>query len=278
MTINAGKGPASPWSRILRRLDHGLYALDLDWRGSDPPAQKGREHRRPDPDVPNRGAELARNFEDYVRKYDASAPFRRAGQLDFHQSTIRLRRQAGTVRHAVEDPRFIEALRRTLYAWGIGKRGTTLASVERLRHTLAEHRPRLEELEHLALENLTAGEVSAVTDRVFGLIGSLDIVSADAKIVAGTKTLHHLLPDLVPPMDRAWTGAFFKWSTIDVQYRQERTFGKAFVALADVARLTQPKQFVGIGWRTSSTKVLDNAVIGYCLAHRLGGARDAGMP
>jgi hypothetical protein len=31
--------------------------------------------------------------------------------------------------------------------------------------------------------------------------------------VPGTKALHHLLPDLVPPMDRAWTGAFFHWST-----------------------------------------------------------------
>jgi hypothetical protein len=27
-------------------------------------------------------------------------------------------------------------------------------------------------------------------------------------VVGGTKTLHHLLPDLVPPMDRRWTGAF----------------------------------------------------------------------
>jgi hypothetical protein len=45
-----------------------------------------------------------------------------------------------------------------------------------------------------------------------------------ALIVPGTKALHHVLPDLVPPMDRAWTGAFFLWSAAAPQNAQAATF------------------------------------------------------
>lgn len=280
MTVNAGKGPPSPCGKILRRVYHGLYVLDgTAMRATSPPVPRQRtvHGRAPDP-VPERIAELKARFGYYVRAYDASAPFRRAGQLEFHQSTIRIRRRLGSVRASIEDPAFVDALRSTLYAWGIGKRGRTLASAERLSETLRDHLRLLEELEPLALEAMSADDADAVIDPLFALIGGLDIVDADARIVAGSKTLHHLLPDLVPPMDRAWTGAFFNWSTIDAQYRQVRTFTRTFSAMADVAQAAKPSQFEGGGWRTSSTKVLDNAVVGYCLAYGLGGGNKPSDP
>jgi hypothetical protein len=89
--------------------------------------------------------------------------------------------------------------------------------------------------------------------------------------VAGTKTLHHLLPDLVPPMDRAWTGTFFGWSSGDPQTNQTKIFVRAFAGFAEIARATRPSRLVGDGWRSCSTKVLDNAVIGYCQSIGLGG-------
>jgi len=46
---------------------------------------------------------------------------------------------------------------------------------------------------------------------------------------------------------------------------------EAFAAFAEVARATQPSRLIGSGWRTSATKVLDNALIGYCKVHGIGG-------
>ncbi len=63
---------------------------------------------------------------------------------------------------------------------------------------------------------------------------------------------------------------FFGWSTFDPQNYQQLTFSEAFELFAEVARRTQPSRLVGKGWRTSTTKVLDNALIGYCMDHRLG--------
>lgn len=87
--------------------------------------------------------------------------------------------------------------------------------------------------------------------------------------MAGTKTLHHLLPDLVPPMDRAWTGAFFCWSTAAPQYAQQVTFSRTFAGLAEIAWTVQPARYVGPGWRTSVSKLVDNAAIGYCKIHSI---------
>jgi hypothetical protein len=186
-----------------------------------------------------------------------------------HQATIGLRRRLGSVGAAVDDALFVEELHRTLYAWGIGKRGSRLGSLERIHRALQDRLHDLEALDHLMLETMSERDAGSVVPPLFELVASLDIVDNDARIVAGTKALHHLLPDLVPPMDRAWTGAFFGWSTIDAQYRQEGTFSRSFLAMSWLARTVQPSRLVGPGWRTSSTKVLDNALVGYCIERRL---------
>jgi hypothetical protein len=234
------------WTRSVTRKDAGTTALQ------------------------SRLAELTTGFAGFVAAYDRAPPFRRAGQLEHHRATIDLRRRLGSIGAAIESREFVEVLRRTLYAWGIGKRRSRLHSVEQIHRALRERLRDLEALEGLALETMSGPEVPLIAARLHTLVTTLDIVDNEARIVAGTKTLHHILPDLVPPMDRAWTAAFFQWSTIDAQYRQEKTFSRTYLALAAVARATKPSQYVGPMWRTSGTKVLDNAVVGYCLERGLG--------
>jgi hypothetical protein len=72
-------------------------------------------------------------------------------------------------------------------------------------------------------------------------------------------------------MDRAWTGVFFGWSVLDPQNNQALILGEAFESFAEVARVAHPSRLVGARWRTSSTKLLDNALIGYCKVHGIGG-------
>jgi hypothetical protein len=106
----------------------------------------------------------------------------------------------------------------------------------------------------------------ATAERLWTIIASLGVVDNKAKIVAGTKTLHHLLPDLVPPMDRAWTGRFFGLHAPEWQDGSQRhTFIRMFREFSAIARAAHPQRYVtGEGWRTSRTKILDNAMIGYC--------------
>lgn len=92
---------------------------------------------------------------------------------------------------------------------------------------------------------------------------SIEAVAAIAAgIVAGIRT------DLVPPMDCAYTAPFFGWAQ-RLQGREAEFFEIAFRAYADMAERTNPATYAGQGWNTSLTKVLDNAVVGYCKVHLL---------
>jgi hypothetical protein len=107
----------------------------------------------------------------------------------------------------------------------------------------------------------------SVQSATWSTIEALNVVDNDAQLVAGTKTLHHLLPDLVPPMDREYAQRFFRWHSPQFQYGQEKCFKIAFAALVLVARQVDPRQYVGTHpWHTSATKVLDNALVGFMCA------------
>jgi hypothetical protein len=209
---------------------------------------------------------LASAFGHYVRVHDEQVPFT-GEQLAAHRACIALRQRAGSVRAAVRDEQFVQALRRTLRAWRIGVRASRLVSDHDFNAALHAALPSLEALEPFAIDSGDLPE--DITRRLWLLIDSLGVVENKAKIVAGTKTLHHLLPDLIVPMDRAWTGTFFQFHLPEWQDpdSQRRIFQIAYTHFAAVAGRVQPEQYVtGRGWRTSRSKVIDNALIGYCKA------------
>jgi len=207
-------------------------------------------------------AQLTHGFARYVAAYDELVPFN-SMQLATHRETIALRSQAGSVRAAVTDVRFVTSLRRTLLAWGLGVRGSVLVPNAEFAQALTAAVPVLERLEDLRID--AADLPRDLIDQLWTAIKSLGVVQNKAKIVAGTKTLHHLLPGLVIPMDHVWTGMFFKLHDPEWQESQERTFRRVYAQLMTVAQQVQPQQYVtGHGWRTSQTKILDNALIGLC--------------
>jgi hypothetical protein len=81
-------------------------------------------------------------------------------------------------------------------------------------------------------------------DRIWTVMDSMGVVVNTAKLVAGTKTLHHLLPDLVVPMDRGWTGRFFGMQTHEWQSKQPSAFGRVCSLMAELGRLENPEQYV----------------------------------
>ena len=67
-------------------------------------------------------------------------------------------------------------------------------------------------------------------------------------------------------MDRAYTGKFFQFHLPEWQDArgQHRIFTLAYNQFVNVARQVRPQQYVtNERWRTSRTKILDNALIGF---------------
>src|ERR1039457_2030956 len=214
--------------------------------------------------IEQRIGKLVSGFGRYVETYDQRVSFT-GEQLAAHRQTIALRRQLGSVHAAASDEEFAAALRRTLFTWGIGRRASRLVSEGQFAAALRAAVPRLEELEPLTMDGADLPE--DIADRLWLLINSLGVVENQAKLVAGAKTLHHLLPDLVVPMDREYTGTFFQLHLPEWQdpTSQRRIFGIVYNHFFAVARRVQPQEYgTGQGWHTSRTKILDNALIGFC--------------
>lgn len=278
MTWKAGRGPQQPCGKVFRRTERGWYRFltdaeleqveeekVLEWNGRA--ARFGpRPPRQARPDLKQRIAEVIEHFDELVEEYDRRVPFRRSGQYEFHRNTIDRRLELGSVRAATADPLSTELLHATLQRWGVGRRASRLVPLEQFRQRLIDLAPVIAALDGRCIEDDDL-DVAGVSRAIDGLITELGVVTNRSKIVPGTKTLHHLLPELVPPMDRRYTGAFFGWSTLDPQNRQTEIFDEAFGAFAEIARAVKPSRLVDGGWRTSTTKLLDNAIVAYCLVH-----------
>lgn len=277
MTANAGKGPPSPCGRPLVRVSHGIYRLGINEPEIEPQSTKvprsstkssaSRSKNGGIDEVKRRVANVIDEFAICLDTYDQRIPFTRSGQYSLHRATIDGRRSFANVRDAIEDEDFLRDFHQTLYAWGIGKRASRLVSLPEFRNRLNNCGEEISDFEHLRLDDPEL-DISSTAERLWQLIERLGVVQNVSLIVPGTKTLHHLLPDLVPPMDRAWTGAFFQWSMGAPEYERS-TFIRTFSSFAKIAQATDPANFVGEEWRTSLTKVLDNAIIGYCKLHAI---------
>jgi len=214
--------------------------------------------------IERRIEELIQDFDQYLTHYDKCFPFKKPGQLQSHVDTIHLRRELGSAFCAATDREFCNSLYRTLREWGIGTRGSHPVSCEAFADALAACASEIAKLDGLTIDD-PALDVPMVAGEVWRLIESLGIVTNDSKIVSGTKTMHHLLPDLVVPVDRTYTQVFFGFQNSDLQYGAKSKFPKMFDVFARIARRAGVNRYVGTGepWRTSRTKVIDNALVDY---------------
>lgn len=196
-----------------------------------------------------------------IKAFEENCPFKKYGQLEYHTKTIRLRRELGSVKAALNDEIFQRSLYETLQAWGIGSRASILRSLPEFVTALKMKENEIIGFEQILIDHPDL-KVAETVNKLSSLVLSLDIVENQAKLVSATKALHHLLPDLIVPIDRAYTQLFFDWQNHKFQYSQSKCFEEAFRSFTRVAREVNPEQYVGDGWNTSRTKVIDNAIVG----------------
>ena len=187
-----------------------------------------------------------------------------------HICTIELRRGYTLPSEAVGDSAFIGSLERTLEAWGWGKRGAKRVGTTEFESQITRAAENLDSLNGVRIETLHGHEGDRIIQKLWTCIANLEITTARARLVFGTKAIHHLLPDLLPPMDRAYTGGFFEKYWADTR-DEEKAFRDVMSAFVRLARRLAPKLREVIcpdSFNTSVPKTLDNAVIGFMSVER----------
>ena len=207
--------------------------------------EEPRRWRSPRQRAAERIQQLTAEFAEYVAVFEASQAFP-GPSLYFHLRAIERRRAHQTIGTLLEDRLFLEYVYAVLPAWGMHRMGPQAAKVGDFAHITTALREKAPELQQLwPLHITTLGEQAArdVAAIAWDVIAHVKVSTSRTQIVAGSKFLHHLLPDLIPPIDRQYTFNFFT--------------GQKMVP-NDQAAIAR-----GGFMDTGEAKVIDNAIMGF---------------
>ena len=167
---------------------------------------------------------------------------------------------------------YIERVYACLTSWGVHRfdnPNARLVAFQDFRVELGQLREPLTELEGLRLEELTDHEFEHAAQLLGQQMDDIKIAAAAWPFVANSKLLHHLLPHLVPPMDRQYTLQYFIGRRDDHHNPPSYTFRHLFksfwrAAVANreglVARVVDDEWEPPQAWHTCVPKLLDNAI------------------
>jgi hypothetical protein len=249
--------------------DRSEPAHEKDVSGSPPHVSRSpREPRqRPAARLADRIGKLTAGFPDYVAAFEASQAFP-GPSLYFHLRAIERRRQHHTARSLLDDSLFLEYVYAVLPAWGMHRMGPQAAKVGdfiQITTALKESAPALEQLWPLRITTLEGHESHETAALAWDVIAHIKVSTSRTQIVAGSKFLHHVLPDLVPPIDRQYTFNFFTGQKMVASDRA--AFLDWFPRLADIGeRCGEPiRDAIARGgfMATGEAKVIDNAIMGF---------------
>lgn len=223
--------------------------------------------------VRRRADELISAFDPSLDAFLEARPFT-GPSLHFHYRAIEHVRKSGSVSAALADPLTTEYIYATLASWGmhrIGSGGSKLEDFDRFRESLLAVEPALVDLERCRLLDLDDTSTRHVTRTLWRAIDQMKVSATQSKLVAGSKTLHHFLPDLIPPIDRQYTVQFFYGTAGKTLYMGEPTaFAEIYPQIVRIgqqcrgaiARYLADSSYMATG----EAKVIDNAIIGFMLS------------
>lgn len=217
-----------------------------------------------------RVGKLIEGFGGYVDEFDQAELFT-GPSLYFHFKTLDLLHRHVSPAEAVKDDEFLQSIYATLTSWGMHRMGpgsTKLVEFTRLRSSFRQQAHQIQGLESLHIYEVEARNAGEVARLLWDVISQLRVGTGDTKIVVGSKALHHVLPNLVPPVDRQYTLRFF-YNHAGLNQGDERAFCEIYPQFHRIATSCRDaiESRIGKGMNTSPTKVMDNAIVGYCLKH-----------
>lgn len=214
--------------------------------------------------------ELISDFEQASAEFDERFECKEAftgPSTYFHQRALARRRELGSAQLACRDSYFQELVYATLASWGMhrmGKGGSKLTEFPEFRDGLESIADLVATYADRTIDSLADEEIRPVGCWIWDLLWRAHPSATSTQIVAGSKAIHHILPDLVPPIDNEYTLQFF-YARKGMTLPQKDIFLEVFPRFVRIARAKA--DFIGerLGARmnTSRTKVVDNAIIGW---------------
>ena len=218
--------------------------------------------------IKERISSLCSSFDSYLDYFDKENLFS-GPSLYFHLRTIEKLKNHKSLVEAIDDDIFLECLYATLTSWGLhrmGPGGAKLVDFNIFIKSLRNQKNAIANLEGEKLTEINEHELNRKINDIWNILDHIKVSASQTKLVANSKALHHLLPNLVTPIDREYTLTFF-FGHKAIRGKDEQIFREVFPWFYKIGRncKSQIMSRVGQGFHTSETKVIDNAIVGFVL-------------
>lgn len=203
--------------------------------------------------------ELVQNFKENLDYFRQNNPFK-PKQLDAYKDVLSLRGEH-TLNELFDSDVFYARLYNALEAWGMNSRGATMKPLGKFRSSVSSNKERFLELANYKLAELDESEFLEVRKKADDLYSDLSLMDTEAKLVANSKLMHFVLPDLIMPIDRVHVLKFFYGRT---EGEFDRKFPEIFYYSYVIAKKVDVGKYLKENkWNQSIPKTIDNSIIGY---------------
>ena len=259
-------------SRAKERLEelssiHTITPMNVSLSGFDMPLQRlsksGSAHKGKDK-YENKVREILVNADNYHDAYYKTEIFR-GPSLYFHERALATRYNPTSLTH-------LEYVYATLASWGMhrmGRSGSKMRSFEDFSQSVQTLKDRIAEAQTFDFNEMS--EIKwAILREIFC---SVKVMASETTLVGNSKVMHHMLPNVIPPIDREYTLWFLRGNKnisndLETEWLLMREIiSQFFIPVAsDASFYLKAEQWIkrskDFPWDTSVLKVVDNLVIG----------------
>ncbi|HCO95547.1 MAG TPA: hypothetical protein DIU00_16630 [Phycisphaerales bacterium] len=204
------------------------------------------------------------NADKYHQAYYESETFR-GPSLYFHQRSLETRKSKKTLTH-------LEYVYATLVSWGMhrmGNGGPKMQSFDTFRQSIELLKDKIAEAQNFDFREMNGHKWALLKD----IFERINVMASGTTLVGNSKVMHHMLPNVVPPIDRKYTLSYLRGNTnvkndLDYEWQLMKDIVSDFFIPVGSDREFKSKAGDWIArqdeypWDTSVLKIVDNLVIG----------------
>jgi hypothetical protein len=210
----------------------------------------------------DRVSELLANADGWHEAYYRAETFG-GPSLYFHHRALETRRSPASLQH-------LEYVYATLASWGMhrmGAGGSKMRTFDAFRASVEPLTDKILKAQSFAPTAMNE-DAWATLKQIFS---GLRIMASATSLVGNSKVMHHMLPNIVPPIDREYTLRYLCGNTtiandIEKEWRTMRDVISGFFIPVAANPAFAVKAAVWIAakkpWDTTAMKVIDNLLIG----------------
>ena len=172
-------------------------------------------------------------------------------------------------RNMADNERYLEYIYATLVSWGMhrmGSGGSKMLAFQEFKNSVDNLKDEIRTAQNINFQNITESDWTAL-ERIFK---NLKIMRTGTSLVGNSKVMAHMMPNIVPPIDRAYTLRYLKENVKNWHEHEwplmRNIIEKFFIPVATNNNFTSNaknwmKDRKKYPWDSSPFKIIDNLII-----------------